>query len=328
MITRLHNLTARAAICATLLLAVATCALAATADEYLASKKYLRVEPIEIATLKANPSGYIGRTVEMKGTVSGIAKCTASCSFILDCGGESILVKTPTLPDCIANGNTVRALVRLGPGCAASLSDLALVSAAFDYDLSLREKQLAPKAQAPKPAAQASTSPTRAVNLASRGGVDGAARIREVYGVYRNAISKFNRRLSAKQVDEITNSLLTFSWNYQVDPRLVIAVVLAESHFRPDATSRCGAMGLGQLMPGTAAGLGVRNAYDPVQNLAGCVKLIRGHLDKYGDLKLALSAYNAGPGAVKKYGGVPPYRETQGYIRRVTSLYKAMCGGK
>jgi len=164
------------------------------------------------------------------------------------------------------------------------------------------------------------------MDLASRGGLDGAARIKEIYGAYRNAIAKFNRRLTPKQADEITSSLLAFSWHYQVDPRLVVAVILAESHFRPDATSRAGAMGLGQLMPGTAAGLGVGNAYDPVQNIGGSIRLIRGHLDKYGNLALALSAYNAGPGAVRKYGGVPPYRETQNYIRRVTSIYKALCG--
>ena len=327
MFTRIHN-AARILIGVGLMLALATNAFAATADEFLASRKYLKVEPIEVAALKANPSGYAGRTVELKGAVSGIARCSTTCSFILDCGGESILVKSATLPECVASGNTVRALVKLGPGCAVCLSDLALVSAAFDFDVSKREKELAPKPAEPKPTAKQTVPPERSVQLASRGGMDGAARIKEVYGAYRNAISKFNRRLSPKEVDRITMSLLTFSWNYQVDPRLVIAVVLAESHFNPSATSRCGAMGLGQLMPGTAAGLGVSNAYDPVQNLAGCVKLIRGHLDKYGDIKLALSAYNAGPGAVKKYGGVPPYRETQGYIRRVTQYYDALCGRK
>ena len=318
MLTRLSN----KALCTALLLVISASAFAATGDEFLAARKSLRVESLEIAALKANPSGYIGRTVELKGAVSGIAKCAASSSFILDCAGESLLVKSPSLPSCIANGNTLRVLARVGKGCVASLSDLVLQCAAYDYDVSLREKQIASK---PK-AAKSPAAPSRAVNLASRGGSDGASRIKAVYGVYRAAISKFNPRLSAREGDAITSSLLAFSWHYQVDPRLVIAVVLAESHFRPDARSSAGAMGLGQLMPGTAAGLGVTNAYDPVQNLAGSIRLIRGHLDRYGDLALALSAYNAGPGAVKKYGGVPPYRETQTYIRRVTQYYKALCG--
>jgi soluble lytic murein transglycosylase-like protein len=79
-------------------------------------------------------------------------------------------------------------------------------------------------------------------------------------------------------------------------------------------------------MPGTARGLGVSNAYDPEQNIAASIKLMSGHLSKYGDLALALSAYNAGPGAVKKYKGVPPYRETRNYVQKVTKLYKALCG--
>lgn len=326
MITRLSHKAIIPAVSVLLLLAAAS-AFAVTGDQYLAQKKYFRADSPEISALKANPPGCVGKVIDVKGTVNGIARCTGSSSFILDCGGESLLVKAGELPSCVASGNTIRVLVKLGPGCIAGPSDLILQSAAYEYDVAKMEKP-APKPEVKKvPAAVASTpTPNRAMDLASRGGTDGTARIKEIYGAYRNAIAKFNRRLSAKQVDEITSSLLAFSWQYQVDPRLVVAVILAESNFRPDATSRAGAMGLGQLMPGTARGLGVGNAYDPVQNMAGSIRLIRGHLDKYGDLALALSAYNAGPGAVRKYGGVPPYRETQTYIRRVTSIYKALCG--
>jgi hypothetical protein len=305
----------------------AASAFAVTADQYLAQKKYLRADSPDISALKMNPPGYMGKVIDLKGIVNGIAKCAGSSSFILDCGGESLLVKAAELPTCVSSGNTIRVLVKLGPGCLAGPSDLVLQSAAYDYDVAKMEKP-APKPEVKKPPAAvvSAPAPSRAMDLASRGGLDGAARIKEIYGAYRNAISKFNRRLTPKQADEITSSLLAFSWHYQVDPRLVVAVILAESHFRPDATSHAGAMGLGQLMPGTARGLGVGNAYDPVQNMAGSIRLIRGHLDKYGNLALALSAYNAGPGAVRKYGGVPPYRETQNYIRRVTSLYKGLCG--
>ena len=326
MITRLSHKAIVPAISALLILAAAS-AFAVTADQYLAQKKYFRADSPEISALKANPPGYMGKVIDVKGTVNGIARCAGSSSFILDCNGESLLVKAADLPDCVASGNTIRVLVKLGPGCLAGPSDLVLQSAAYDYDVAKME-QRAPKPEVKKPPAAvvSAPAPNRTMDLASRGGLDGAARIKEIYGAYRNAIAKFNRRLTPKQADEITSSLLAFSWHYQVDPRLVVAVILAESHFRPDATSRAGAMGLGQLMPGTAAGLGVGNAYDPVQNIGGSIRLIRGHLDKYGNLALALSAYNAGPGAVRKYGGVPPYRETQNYIRRVTSIYKALCG--
>jgi hypothetical protein len=319
------------ALCGLLLLAGAVGAYAATADEYLNQKRLCSASIPDAAALKSNPSAYIGKVIDIHGTVNGIAKSTGSSSFILSCDGQSYLVKASSLPNCVTNGNTVRVLVKVGPGSVACLSDLMLVTAAYEYDVTAREKQLATKPgyrKDPAPGNKAATPTTaKPTQLASRGvSADGEARIREVYGAYRAAIAKFNRRLTPKQVDDITTSLLVFSWNYQVDPRLVVAVVIAESNFNPNATSHAGAMGLGQLMPGTARGLGVGNAYDPVQNLAGSVKLIRGHLDKYGDLALALSAYNAGPGAVKKYGGVPPYRETQNYVAKVSRIYKTLCG--
>ena len=139
-------------------------------------------------------------------------------------------------------------------------------------------------------------------------------------------------------MDTITTSILFFSERERIDPRLTMAMIIAESGFDLTSTSRTGAMGLGQLMPGTARGLGVTNAYDPVQNIAGAVHLLRGHLDVYGgappdagvipfnQIALTMAAYNAGPGAVRKYHGVPPYRETRRYVARVASLYREMCG--
>jgi soluble lytic murein transglycosylase-like protein len=107
-----------------------------------------------------------------------------------------------------------------------------------------------------------------------------------------------------------------------VDPALVKAIIANESGFNANATSNTGAQGLMQLMPGTAAGLGVGNAYDPAQNVAGGTKYIKQLLDHFGgDVKLAVAAYNAGPGAVEKYGGVPPYAETQNYVQNVLSSY-------
>ena len=110
---------------------------------------------------------------------------------------------------------------------------------------------------------------------------------------------------------------------YGLDPALVKSVVLVESDGNPRAVSPKGAAGCMQLMPGTARDLGVRNRFDPWQNIAAGTQYLAGLLDRFnGDMVLALAGYNAGEGAVEKYEGVPPYPETKGFVRKVLALYR------
>jgi soluble lytic murein transglycosylase-like protein len=113
-----------------------------------------------------------------------------------------------------------------------------------------------------------------------------------------------------------------------VDPALLAGLVKQESGFNPNAGSGAGARGLTQLMPSTAAGLGVNNVLDPVQSLNAGAKYLKQQLDTFGgDVTKALAAYNAGPGAVQRFGGVPPYSETQNYVRIVQANAAAYRAG-
>ena len=107
------------------------------------------------------------------------------------------------------------------------------------------------------------------------------------------------------------------SRTYGVSKSLLLAVAKQESNYDPNSVSHAGAQGIMQLMPGTAKTLGVKNAFDPYENIMGGAKLLRDNIRAFGSVPLALAAYNAGPGAVKKYGGVPPYKETQDYVKKI-----------
>lgn len=133
----------------------------------------------------------------------------------------------------------------------------------------------------------------------------------------------YSANASLPLADESLSSLITnAAKKYQVDPKLVSAVAEVESGGRQEATSVAGAVGVMQLMPDTAASLGV-NPYDKRENVEGGAKYLKEMLDLFGgDVKKAVAAYNAGPEAVKNYGGVPPYKETQNYVNKVLDIYR------
>lgn len=161
----------------------------------------------------------------------------------------------------------------------------------------------------------------------------------QIREAYHNMVRYYNSRLSYEESLFITDCILMFSREFQIDPRLVMAVIIVESRFNPRAVSRKGAMGLGQLMPGTASMLGVKNPFDIKQNIYGTIRYLKEQglrwsyyhfgypanlLEEIPEkiLNLMLASYNAGPEAVAKYKDIPPYRETKNYVVQVKRLFK------
>lgn len=129
--------------------------------------------------------------------------------------------------------------------------------------------------------------------------------------------------LETDQLKPYANEIEYAANTYGIDPNFLASIIMTESNGDSNAVSSAGAIGLGQLMPDTAASLGVSNPYDPDENIMGSAQYAAGLYQKYGDYRLAAAGYNAGGGAVEKYGDVPPYEETQNYVAKVMGLYNS-----
>lgn len=147
----------------------------------------------------------------------------------------------------------------------------------------------------------------------------------QIEGMYANVASYYNPKLSETEARRIARSILYHTTALGVDPRLVVAVIVVESRFKPNAVSPKGAIGLGQLMPGTARSMGISNPYSVDDNIYGTVRYLRTQYDRWQNtgqaLDFALASYNAGPEAVARHGGIPPYNETINYVKKVKRLF-------
>lgn len=275
------------------------------------------------------------RVVEVKGIVKGSFRVGDSSSLLLErTDGQTIVIDVPKMPEWMVDNNLhARLLVKATRVGEYGQLNAKLLGACPEEEMAKWELAHRPKPKVtPKP--KSPSKPSLYGPIGKRHAKNWFLPASDATPIYAGFIKSRNRRLSNDEALKIATGIVGFSIKYGVDARLIMAMVMAESGFDPRARSSAGAMGLGQLMPGTAGWMGVNNVYDSIDNLYGTVKLIRRHIDDYrrrtGDeyqsLVLALAAYNAGTGAVSRHGGVPPYRETQRYIRKVITLYNGFLG--
>jgi len=303
------------------------------------------------------PQQYAGKLLEVKGVVRAAAGSDDRTTLLISPGTEggatgatgatyTVLLpvgrKLSDLP-FLDVGFAVRVLCKVVTD-DANTGALEVVMPVKEHEAAAVDGERAKKAQAEaiRKAAE-DRARTQVRQMASRGvgrtayrpgGSTGVPHYAYILGEYTKAVRYFNRRLAEGDARQIAAIIIEHSRQYDLDARLVMAVIAVESNFNANAVSPVGAQGLGQLMPGTANDLGVRDAFDIRSNLEGSTRLLKQHTTNMSRggrsdeeaVKLALACYNAGAGAVKKYKGIPPYRETQNYVRKIMRLYRQMCG--
>ena len=308
---------------ALLLLASSVVAHGSPEAEY--ERSVARLSPVDVVSgpqvQQARRAGP-GRPLQLSGVIRGLMVSGDKRIIILSLIDQATVeIESREEHSEIRTGARVRCLVQ--PADSTNRSRLDLVDITYD------RTPIELLAEAARAALKIPPQDPREIALSAaqiRGGAAMPSRGGDPTIVCRRAIAHFNPRLSTTEVNTMADNIIRYSTQYGVDPYLVVAVIAAESRFNPNARSYAGAMGLGQLMPATAAAHGV-DAYDPVANLHTAVRIIRRNLDTYnGDWNRALAAYNAGRGAVNRYGGVPPYRETRDYLWRIYEYWSWLNG--
>ncbi|MBS1724522.1 MAG: lytic transglycosylase domain-containing protein [Armatimonadetes bacterium] len=320
-----------------------------TFDEYIQLRKKYGIS--SSADADALNSFVGNRVMEVKGTVTGVVGSGDSeILMLVGPEGEQHFVSSTNTPDWLKSGSVpARLIVQASRDSEHALLHATLIGAASESTVAAYEAKTAKPLKAPlsgriggskssrkggRPQPMQGDVPRVTTNPVGQPPTNISANLSAALPQYVAFVKQRNKRLTDDQAQRIAQSILAYSAHFGVDARLIVAIIITESDFNPNTTSRAGAMGLGQLMPVNKRELGLTDAYDIEQNLWGTVRLVRGHIDKYSAqtddsfeaLVLALAGYNAGNGAVKKYGGVPPYRETQNYVRKVIGIYRQLCG--
>ncbi len=276
------------------------------------------------------------RVLELSGKRGGTCESGDKAVLILELqDGGTEEVEANAIPEWLATSDApIRVLVRAEPGPGSP--KLTLLDAAPEADILPSEEAYWRRVARKTPVAARAKRPVASRGaMAPRGTVYGpigrhAVRHTTTVYSYQNTsiyaayIRRQNPRLTAAEASSIAHDLIDFGLRANVEPRLIVAILMVESGFDPHAVSHSGAVGLGQLMPGTARWMGVQNSYDTTQNLYGMVKLLATLSRQFNRAPydpIVLAAYNAGDGAVRRHGGVPPYRETQAYVQRVTQIF-------
>ena len=314
---------------------------AASPADYLAQRddaQLMTVDPSQPLTSQFD--GNAGKQVEVDGEVSGIISSRRSGFLLRDADGDALVIFSNDADPDIAVGHHLRVLA-LVPRHGTTLYGVAVTNAGGRLHQRVRRATANVGVNTVTPAADDATpdsyttpeTPSGTVDLSAADNtvtpmddtapIDAALRAKVL--LYAAKIRHFNSHIGQETANQIAYGVLVKCPLYGVDPRLIFALLVQESRFNPHAVSRVGACGLGQLMPQTAAKLGVRDSFDIYDNLDGSIRYLKQQLDTFnGDYRLALAAYNAGPAAVIRHNGIPPFAETVNYVRVISTNYETM----
>lgn len=291
-------------------------------------------------TLKAQLPQLAGKYIEVNGTISGLLNGSGENSAIIidDGNGSMLVVNITTTEGDIALNCDVRVLACVPERGVGALEAVAMTLTGENYDADISRFTLISDGSATVTLPQDNSANYRYSSVpllqpSRRSSFDYGANYSvslssqpEIVQIYAERIRGINASVSDDNARAIAYCLLQQAEKNNLDPRLLFAIINQESRFNHRAVSPAGARGLGQLMPGTAAGLGVRDSFDIAENLSGSARYIASQLDTFGRISYALAAYNAGPGNVRKYGGIPPFRETQNYVKVIWKHYAKLAG--